>query len=58
MGRSKIRRIHRGRPGPDYLPAAHATPGSAPRPADRIFEPSNGRTSEGWIIRTNKGVYP
>ncbi len=49
-----------GAPWPDYLLAANnpAYGGQPEDPKDRVFDPSNGLTSEGWIIWTNKGRYP
>ncbi len=49
----------RGSPWPDYLIAAN-NPAYGPNlnPSERIYESSNGLTSQGWIVRTNKGVYP
>ena len=48
-----------GAPWPDYLIAAN-NPAYGPNlsPTDRIYESSNGLTSQGWIVRTNKGIYP
>lgn len=47
-------------PWPDYLLAANnpAYSGQPDNPNDRVFQTSNGLTSEGWIIRSNKGNYP
>lgn len=46
-------------PWPDYLLGATHPEYSGPfTPTDRLYESSNGMTSEGWIVRTNKGVYP
>lgn len=48
-----------GAPWPDYILAANnPTYGSSVTPTTRIYQASNGLTSEGWIIRTSKGVYP
>jgi len=49
----------RGAPWPDYLLAANnPSHNEGVSPTERIYEGSNGLTSEGWIIRTSKGVYP
>ncbi len=49
-----------GAPWPDYLLAANnpSYSGQPDNPTDRVFETSNGLTSDGWIIRSNKGAYP
>ncbi|MGC9328061.1 MAG: type II secretion system protein [Candidatus Hinthialibacter sp.] len=48
-----------GAPWPDYMIAANNSAyGGSESPTDRIFEASNGITSEGWIVWTNKGCYP
>lgn len=48
-----------GLPWPDYMLAARSPKYTRPeRPTDRIYEPSNGIQSDGWIVRTSAGVYP
>lgn len=47
-------------PWPDYMLAANNANYSASgvTPTTRIYNNSNGIMSEGWIVRTSKGVYP
>jgi hypothetical protein len=48
-----------GAPWPDFLLAANAQGEySGAGPLDRIYAPSNGLISDGWIIRSNQGIYP
>ncbi len=48
-----------GAPWPDHMMAATVVGEyNGAGPNDRIYEPSNGLISEGWIIRSNKGEYP
>ncbi len=46
-----------GAPWPDYLMAAQVGWGSAD-PHDRVYDPTNGVRSDGWIIYSSKGPYP
>lgn len=45
-------------PWPDHILASNNPTFGSYSPTERIYASSNGIVSAGWIVRSNKGVYP